>query len=64
MFLARGQPEDPKFMNCAVGKTLNKHAHVHGSEKRDLLFLSSRKVKRKSQERFGENANRGHVHVC
>ena len=45
-------------------KTLNKHAHVHGSEKRYLLFLSSRKVIGSTKSGLVKVPHRGHVHVC
>ena len=44
-------------------KTVNEHANVHGSEKRELLFLSSRKVIGRPGSGLVKVPNRGHVHV-
>ena len=52
------------LLNLQCDKTLNKHAHVHGSEKRDLLFLLSRKVIGRPRSGLVKVPNRGHVHVC
>ena len=45
-------------------KTLNKHARVHGSEKRDLLSLSSKKVIGSPMSGLVKMPNCGHVQVC
>ena len=55
---------DVSFGKGHCDKTLNKHAHVHGSEKRDLPFLSSRKVIGSTRGGLVKVPNRGHVHVC
>ena len=51
------------IFNTYSDKTLKKHAHVHGSETRELLSLSSRKVIRSSRRGLVKVPNRGHVHV-
>ena len=58
------KPISSRIFVSSGDKTFNKHAQVHGSEKRDLLFLTSRKVIWSPRSGLVKVPNRGHVNVC